>query len=81
MKKKKLKTAEEEPRYPTLLELVAQHRKGTLPPNQLVFNYQTSDGVGRIHKDELYKEAVLCGIYSHQHEDKLIGARTRITEE
>lgn len=84
MKKKFKRTEqkiEEQPDYPTLLELIDQYREGTLPADQLVFNYVSPNGVGRIHKDELYKEVVMCSVYSHQHQDRLIGARTRITEE
>jgi hypothetical protein len=81
IKKKKRKEESDSVKYPTLLELINQYRDGTLPAGQLVFNYISENGVGRIHKDELYKEVVMCSVYSHQHEDRLIGARTRITEE
>lgn len=81
MEKRKRKKQEPLPDYPTILELVEQYRNNTLPPDKLVFEYISPNGVGRIHKDELYKEVVMCSVYSNQHQDRLIGARTRITEE
>lgn len=61
----------------SLPELIEQHIEGTLPAGQLVFKYERPDGSeGMIHRDELYREAVIGRIYSVMHQDRLIGART-----
>ena len=72
---KKERKKKEEP-LPTIVDLIEQYRDGLLPPDQLVFKYQSQTGPRLIHKDELYKEAVIAGIYSVMHQDRLIGART-----
>lgn len=61
----------------TIIELVKMFREGELPEDQVVFKYLSANGEGIIHRDELHREAVITGIYSVMHEDRLIGAKTR----
>ena len=61
---------------PTMIELVEQYKNGTLPKDVVVFRYQSKDRTGLIHRDELQREAIVSGIYSTMHQDKLIGTKT-----
>lgn len=77
MAKKLKEKKEEEIVVPTMFELIKKYKEGSLPSDQLVFKYQSSNGEGLVHRDELHRESVISGIYSSMHQDKLIGARTR----
>jgi len=61
---------------PTMIELVEQYKNGTLPKDVVVFKYQSKDRTGLVHRDELQREAIVSGIYSTMHQDKLIGTKT-----
>jgi hypothetical protein len=61
---------------PTMIELVEQYKNGTLPKDVVVFKYQSKDRTGLVHRDELQREAIVSGIYSIMHQDKLIGTKT-----
>jgi hypothetical protein len=60
----------------TMVELIEQYRNDTLPENEMVFKYLSAKGEGLVHRDELHREAVISGIYSVMHQDKLIGTKT-----
>ena len=60
----------------TMIELVEKFREGTLPKDVVVFKYQSKDRTGLVHRDELQREAIVSGIYSTMHQDKLIGTKT-----
>jgi hypothetical protein len=64
-------------KLPTVIELIEQYKNGTLPQDTPVFKYQSTRGEGYIHIDELKNEIILRGIYSSQHKDSLMGAKTR----
>lgn len=61
---------------PTMIELIEQYKNGTLPKDVVVFKYQSKDRTGLVHRDELQREAIVSGIYSTMHQDKLIGTKT-----
>lgn len=61
----------------TILELIEQYRDGSLPKDVVVFKYLSKNGTGNIHRDEIKREAVIGGIYSIMHQDRIIGAKTR----
>ena len=65
-----------EERIYTMIELIQQYKDGSLPKDVVVFKYQSKDKTGLVHKDELQREAIVSGIYSTMHQDKLIGAKT-----
>lgn len=60
----------------TIIELIEQYKNNTLPTDVVVFKYQSKNGVGIIHRDEIKREAIIGGIYSTMHQDRIIGART-----
>lgn len=60
----------------TMVELIEQYRNDTLPEGESVFKYLSAKGEGLVHRDELHREAVISGIYSVMHQDKLIGTKT-----
>lgn len=61
----------------TILELIRMYKEGQLPEDEIVFKYLSTNGEGLIHRDEIKREAIIGGIYSTMHEDRLIGAKTR----
>jgi len=65
-----------EERLYTMIELIQQFKEGTLPKDVVVFKYQSKDRTGLVHRDELQREAIVSGIYSTMHQDKLIGTKT-----
>jgi hypothetical protein len=60
----------------TIFELIKMYKEGALPEETVVFKYLSTKGEGLIHKDEIKREAIIGGIYSTMHEDRLIGAKT-----
>jgi hypothetical protein len=68
---------ENEEKIYTILELIKMYKEGALPEDTVVFKYLSTKGEGLIHRDEIKREAVIGGIYSVMHEDRLIGAKTR----
>jgi hypothetical protein len=64
-----------EEKIPTMIELIEMYKNNTLP-EAMVYKYQSVKGIYTIHKDELYKEAVLTGIYNGGYTDRLLGAKT-----
>jgi hypothetical protein len=68
---------ENEEKIYTILELIKMYKQGELPEDVVVFKYLSKNGEGLIHRDEIKREAVIGGIYSTMHEDRLIGAKTR----
>jgi len=68
---------ENEEKIYTILELIKMYNEGALPEDVVVFKYLSTKGEGLIHRDEIKREAVIGGIYSVMHEDRLIGAKTR----
>jgi hypothetical protein len=65
-----------EERIYTMIELIEQFKEGTLPKDVVVFKYQSKDKTSLVHRDELQREAIVSGIYSTMHQDKLIGTKT-----